>query len=220
MRVAAIQLTTTADRDQNLATAARLVRAAAKDRALFVELPEMFAFLASADNLHAGMETLDGPTLTWARGLAQELGIWLLAGSILERAEDQARAYNTSCLVSPQGEIRAAYRKIHLFDCDVPGSAFHESRTILPGKEVVVTEAAGVPVGLSICYDLRFPELYRILALGGARVLVVPAAFTERTGRDHWEVLLRARAIENQAFMVAAGLLGPTPSGLRLTADR
>jgi deaminated glutathione amidase len=215
MRLAAVQLTTTPDKRHNLETAERLVRAAAADRARFVVLPEMFSFMGVPEDLPAGMEALDGPTMSWARGLARDLGIWLVAGSILERADGKARAYNTSCLVNPEGEVRAIYRKIHLFDCDVPGGTFRESDTILPGKEIVLTKVDGVPLGMSICYDLRFPELYRILTLAGARLIVAPAAFTERTGRDHWEVLLRARAIENQVFMVAAGLVGPTPAGLR-----
>jgi len=215
MRVAAVQLTTTPDKSHNRQTAERLIRTAAADRARFVVLPEMFSFLCGPKELPAGMETLDGPTMTWARGLARELGIWLLAGSILERIERPDRACNTSCLVDPQGQVRATYRKIHLFDCDVPGGTFRESDTIVPGKDIVVTEVDGIPLGLSICYDLRFPELYRILTLAGARLIVVPSAFTERTGRDHWEVLLRARAIENQVFVVAADLVGPTPPGLR-----
>src|SRR5580704_14736051 len=124
MRVAAVQLTTTPDKGHNRQTAERLIRAAAADRARFVVLPEMFSFLCGPNELPAGMEVLDGPTLTWARCLARELGIWLLAGSILERAQRQDRACNTSCLVDPQGQVRATYRKIHLFDCDVPGGTF------------------------------------------------------------------------------------------------
>ncbi len=133
----------------------------------------------------------------------------------MERVADQDRLFNTSCLIDPQGERRATYRKIHLFDCDVPGASLHESVTVMPGRDIVGAEADGVSLGLSICFDLRFPELFRILALGGARLIVLASAFTERTGRDHWEVLVRARAIENQVFVVAANQVGASTPKLR-----
>jgi predicted amidohydrolase len=154
-------------------------------------------------------------TLTWAKALARRAGIWLVAGSITERVEGQGKHFNTSCLLDPAGSLRAVYRKIHLFDCDVPGATLHESQTFSPGQDVVVAEAAGVRVGMSVCYDLRFPELFRILALRGARLVALASAFTERTGRDHWEVLVRARAIENQVYLVAASQVGATVPGLR-----
>ncbi len=133
----------------------------------------------------------------------------------MERVTGQSKLFNTSCLFDPQGELQAAYRKIHLFDCDVPEASLRESATVMPGREIVRTEADGVPLGLSICYDLRFPELFRILALGGVRLIALASAFTERTGRDHWEVLVRARAIENQVFVVAANQVGASTSKLR-----
>ncbi len=135
----------------------------------------------------------------------------LLAGSLTERRADADRFSNTSCLLGPDGETLATYRKVHMFDVDVGGVSYRESDLEEPGTELVVAEAAGVEVGLSVCYDLRFPELYRILAVRGARLLTVPAAFTMATGRDHWEVLLRARAIENQAFVLAPNQFGTAP---------
>jgi predicted amidohydrolase len=213
MRVAAVQLTSTADKQRNLDAAEKLIRAAAADGAQLVVLPEMFNVLGDADVLRAGAEPLDGPTTRWARDLTRTSGIWLAAGSIIERLPDQNKSANTSCLIDPEGQLRAAYRKIHLFDCDVPGATLHESKTIAPGEEIVLSEVESTPVGLSICYDLRFPELFRILTLRGARVIALPAAFTERTGRDHWEILLRARAIENQVFLVAANQLGKSGPG-------
>lgn len=215
MRVAAVQLTSTADKPRNLEVADKLIRAAAADGARLVVLPEMFNVLGDADVLRAGAEPLDGPTVRWAQELARTCNIWLVAGSIIERMANQNRHANTSCLIDPEGQLQATYRKIHLFDCDVPGAALHESKTIAPGEEIVLTEAASTPLGLSICYDLRFPELFRILTLRGARIIVLPAAFTERTGRDHWEILLRARAIENQVFLVAANQLGKSGPGLQ-----
>lgn len=215
MRVAAVQMTSTADKQHNLDVAAKLIRASAADGAQLVVLPEMFNVLGDAEVLHAGAEPLDGPTLNWARNLAGETRIWLVAGSVIERLSGANKHANTSCLIDPEGQLCAVYRKIHLFDCDVPGAALHESKTIRPGEEIVLAEAGGMPLGLSICYDLRFPELFRILTLRGARLIALPAAFTERTGRDHWEILLRARAIENQVFLVAANQLGKSGPGLQ-----
>lgn len=215
MRVAAIQLTSTADKPRNLEVAATHVRAAASDGARLVILPEWFNLIGDADVVRAGAEPLDGPSITRMRDLARQLDIWLVAGTIREQVAGQDKHYNTCCLIDPQGGIRATYRKIHLFDSDFPGAAYHESEVTLPGQEIVVSEAGELRLGLSICYDLRFPELYRILALRGAGTLVLVSAFTERTGRDHWEVLLRARAIENQAFVVAAAQVGASTPRLR-----
>jgi predicted amidohydrolase len=215
MRVAAVQLTSTADKARNLEAAGRLVRAAAGDGARLVVLPEMFNVLGDPAVLRGGAEPLDGPTVAWARDLAAGLGVWLVAGSIIERVAGQDRHPNASCLIDPDGRVRAVYRKVHLFDADVPGAAMRESDTVLPGREVVAADAGGVRLGMSICYDLRFPELFRALALDGCRVVVLVSAFTERTGRDHWEVLVRARAIENQVFVVAANQVGQTSPRLR-----
>jgi predicted amidohydrolase len=215
MRVAAVQLSSTPEKARNLESAENLVRAAAAEGARLVVLPEMFNVLGDAETLRQGAEPLEGTTLTWAKALARRAGIWLVAGSITERVEGQGKHFNTSCLLDPEGSLRAVYRKIHLFDCDVPGAALHESQTFSPGKDLVVAEAAGVRVGMSVCYDLRFLELFRILALRGARLVALASAFTERTGRDHWEVLVRARAIENQVYLVAANQVGATAPGLR-----
>ncbi len=215
MRVAAIQMTSTADRSRNLEMAERLLAGAAGDGARLIVLPEMFNILGDADVLRSGAEPLDGPSLCWAGEQARRHGVWLVAGSIMERVSGQERIFNTSCLFNPEGERRAIYRKIHLFDCDVPGASYHESATVMPGHDIVRTEADGVPLGLSICFDLRFPELFRILALEGARLIALASAFTERTGRDHWEVLVRARAIENQVFLIAANQLGASTPKLR-----
>jgi deaminated glutathione amidase len=216
VRAAAVQLTSTADRERNLATADRLTRAAAAAGAELVVLPEKWAVLGTPEETAAGAEPFDGPALTWAAATARELGIDLVAGSIAERVEGAERGSNTSVHFGPDGEEKAVYRKVHMFDVEVGGTTYRESENEAPGDELVVSETAGgVELGLSICYDLRFPELYRILAVRGARVLVVPAAFTLATTREHWEVLLRARAIEDQAFVVAANQVGEHAPGYR-----
>jgi predicted amidohydrolase len=215
LRAAAVQLNATADRDRNLETAERLVRSAAADGAEVVVLPEKWTVLGDAEALFAGAEPLDGPSIDVARGWARELGIGLVAGSFAERLPDSERLANTSVLIDPAGEITAVYRKIHMFDVDVGGIAYRESEIEGPGEEIVLGEAAGIPIGLTVCYDLRFPELFRILAVRGARVITVPSAFTAETGRDHWQVLLRARAIENQLFVIGAGQIGEAPPHYR-----
>jgi predicted amidohydrolase len=200
----------------NVRAADEHVRAAAADGAQLVVLPEKWMALGTTEHLRAAAQPLDGPVVTWARDIARELGVDLVAGSISERAEGEQKLRNTSLHIGPDGEIKAAYRKIHMFDVVVDGKEYRESAAEEPGDEVVTsTTAGGVELGLSICYDLRFPELYRALAVRGARVLLVPAAFTLATTRDHWEVLVRARAIEQQAFVVAANQIGPHPGGMR-----
>ena len=195
-----------------------LVRAAAADGAELIGLPEKWNILGPPDALRAGAEPLDGPTLTAVAEWARELGVAILAGSITEAGGEQL--HNTSVLIDRDGSRLAAYRKIHMFDVDVGGVAYRESEVEQAGDEIVEATvevgAAELVVGLSICYDLRFPELYRILALRGARLLTVPAAFTIPTGSAHWEPLLRARAIENQAFVLAPGQVGPGAAPLRL----
>jgi predicted amidohydrolase len=218
VRVSAIQLNSTADRERNLDAADRLTRAAAAAGAQLVVLPEKWPVLGTAEQTAAGAEALDGPALTWARATARELGIDLVAGSIAERAADGTgeRGRNTSVHVGPDGSDRATYRKLHMFDVSVGGREYRESEHEQPGDEIVVSETAdGVELGLSVCYDLRFPELYRELAVRGARVICVPSAFTLATTRDHWEILLRARAIEDQCFVVAANQVGEHAPGLR-----
>ena len=214
MRAAAVQLNSTEDKERNIATADRLTRAAAAAGAELVVLPEKFNVLGSDEDHAAGAEPLDGPTIRWARETARELEVDLVAGSIVERREGHEKLANTSVHIGPDGEVRAVYRKIHMFDVVVEGVEYRESEAEEAGDEIVLSEAAdGTPLGLTVCYDLRFPELYRILAVRGARILAVPAAFTVPTGRAHWEVLLRARAVENQAFVVAADQIGAHAGG-------
>jgi predicted amidohydrolase len=216
MRAAAVQLSSTPDRDRNLEAADRLVRAAAAEGAELVVLPEKWPVLGTPEQTAAGAEPLDGTALTWARGVARELGIDLVAGSVAERVDGAERGANTSVHIGPDGEDRASYRKIHMFDVEVGGRQYRESEHEAPGDEPVTSELAnGEGLGLTICYDLRFPELFRILAVRGATVITVPAAFTETTTRDHWEVLLRARAIEDQCFVVAANQVGEPAPGIR-----
>jgi predicted amidohydrolase len=231
LRVAAVQLNSTAEKAANMAAADRLVRAAAADGARLIVLPEKWTALGRDEDLRAAAETLDGPAISWACAIARELAIDLVAGSIVEAPAGEQKLANTSVHVAPTGEIVGVYRKVHMFDVEIEGHSYRESDIEDPGDEIVLSETAqggsatqgvrggsptrGVPLGMSICYDLRFPELYRILAVRGARVIAVPAAFTLPTTRDHWEVLLRARAIENQTFMVAANQIGPHPGGHR-----
>lgn len=214
MRAAAVQLNSNENLDRNLSTAERLVREAAGAGAELVVLPEKWNVLGSADTLRDAAEPLDGPTLGAAREWARDLGVHLVAGSIAERVTGEERLFNTSVLLDPEGGVAATYRKIHLFDVDVGGVRYRESDAEQPGEEIVVASLDGLELGLSVCYDLRFPELYRILAVRGAEAFTVPSAFTLTTGRDHWEVLLRARAIENQAFVVAANQVGEAPPHL------
>jgi predicted amidohydrolase len=219
MRAAAIQMNSTEDCERNLATADRLVRAAAARGATLVVLPEKWNMLGTTEQQVAGAEGLDGPAIEWARATARELAIDLVAGSIVERIPSPTPATgskqaNTSVHVAPDGELLGVYRKIHLFDVEIAGTVYRESDAVDAGDEVVTsTLANGAELGMAICYDLRFPELFRILTLRGAHVLVLPSAFTLATTRDHWEVLLRARAIENQCFVVAANQIGVHPPG-------
>ncbi len=224
MRVAAIQTTAGTDRGRNLAAAEHLVVEAVDQGAALVVLPEYFSVAGSPAVLRAGAESFDGPTVTWARGVASRLGIHLVAGSIPERTGGpDDKLANTSCLLGPDGSILAAYRKIHLFDVALRAVEFRESDTIAPGRDIAVAPIGGhatpdgdAPpmLGLTLCYDLRFPELYRMLALAGVDVVSVPAAFTAATGPAHWELLLRARAVEDQCFVIGAGQVGALPPGM------
>jgi predicted amidohydrolase len=216
LRVAAVQLNSGGDQAANMAVADRLTRAAAADGASLIVLPEKWTAMGSEEQLRAAAETLEGSAIQWARSLARELSVDLVAGSILERVAGQEKLANTSVHLDPDGEVRAVYRKIHMFDVEVGGHSYRESELEEPGQEIVLSETGeGVGLGMSVCYDLRFPELYRILAVQGARVIALPAAFTLATTRDHWETLVRARAIENQAFLIAANQVGAHPAGQR-----
>ncbi len=228
MRAAAVQLNSGADVVANIAAADEHVRAAAGAGARLIVLPEKWTVMGSAEDLRAGAQPLDGSAISWARETARELRVDLVAGSIaelpaLDPSEDplggsssssERRLSNASVHVGPDGEIKAVYRKLHMFDVEIEGKRYCESDTDEPGEEVVVSELAdGSKLGMSICYDLRFPELFRVFALRQARVVALPAAFTLPTTRDHWEALVRARAIENQVFMVAANQVGKHPNG-------
>lgn len=209
---AALQMTSGADKSANLATALRLIRKAHGLGARFIGLPENFSWMGPEADRASAAEALDGPTLATLAQLARELQLTLLAGSILETGASGGRLFNTSVLFGPDGGRLGVYRKIHLFDVEVgDGQTYRESAAVAPGTQVVVASTSFGKVGLSVCYDLRFPELYRRLTAEGATTLTVPSAFTLATGKDHWEVLLRARAIENQAYVLAPAQQGRHP---------
>lgn len=212
MKVAAIQMSSTPDKEENIATAEALIRTAVNDGAELVALPELWSCHGLDKVYRENAEPVPGPTTEFLSGLARELGIYVLGGSILEDANSE-RLYNTSTFFTPDGELAAVYRKIHLFDVKAPDRQYLESASIAPGEEIVTAKAGSATLGLSVCYDVRFPELYRLLALRGAGILAVPAAFTLQTGKDHWELLLRARAVENQAFVVAPAQWGQKADG-------
>src|SRR6266545_3049028 len=205
----AVQMTSTGDRARNLDTALRLVGEAADLGAKLVGLPENFAFMGRDEERIAGAEPVDGPTVGVLRDLARRRGIFILAGSIAEKVDAPGKTANTSVLVGDKGDVVAAYRKIHLFDVAIPdGARYAESETVLPGDRPILAETPLGRIGLTVCYDLRFPELYRKLSAQGADVLCIPSAFTLYTGKDHWEVLVRARAIENLAYVLAPAQVG------------
>jgi predicted amidohydrolase len=213
LRVALVQFEARDDVDDNIRRAASLAGEAAADADLVV-LPEYVQYRGTDAGYRASARPVPGPTTQPFAAAAREHRCWILAGSHAEASDDPARPYNTAVLFGRMGDLAARYRKLHLFDVAVDdGPADTESARVTPGDRAVVADVDGIGLGLSICYDLRFPELYRALALAGARVLAVPAVFTERTGRDHWEVLLRARAIENGAWVIAAAGCGSGGSG-------
>ena len=214
IRVACVQMTSRADKAANLETAERLVAQAAATGADIVVLPEKWNAIGDAAVYHATAEPLDGgESVAAMSGWARTHGITLVGGSIAERRDGREKLSNTSIVFDSDGEIVATYRKIHLFDVEVGGVVYRESEAEEPGGEAVLAEAEDWKLGLSVCYDVRFPELYRILALEGAHIVTVPAHFTTPTGKDHWQVLLRARAIENQLYVVAAAQVGETLPG-------
>jgi predicted amidohydrolase len=202
-------MTSSADKARNLEVATRLIQEAARLGASLVGVPENFSWMGPDGERPAAAESLEGPTLGRMSELARELKITLLAGSILEKGAPGGRLYNASALFGPDGKRLAVYRKIHLFDVDInDGARYRESEAVAPGTEAVLADTAVARVGMSVCYDLRFPELYRQLSKQGATLLTVPAAFTLMTGKDHWEVLLRARAIENLSYVMAPAQWG------------
>ncbi len=211
---AAIQMTSGEDKERNLEAAERLVREAAERGARLVALPELFNCLGHKEQVIRAAEPVPGPTSRRMRDLARRYRITLLAGSLCERVEGRDRVFNTSLLFDHSGTLLARYRKIHLFDVNLPGRvSYRESSWMAPGRDVVSAETDHGRLGLSICYDLRFPELYRRLVRQGCRILLVPSAFSLPTGRDHWEVLLRSRAIENQTYVIAPNQCGQHTPG-------
>jgi deaminated glutathione amidase len=220
LRVACVQLTSRSDKAANLEKTEPLVAKAAATGADIVVLPEKWNAIGNPEQLHAAAETLeDGESVEAMSRWAKTHGITVVGGSITERREGREKLSNTSIVFDSDGSIAALYRKIHLFDVEVGGLVYRESDAEEPGDEPVVLEAEGWPLGLTVCYDVRFPELYRILALQGAHLVTVPAHFTLYTGKDHWELLLRARAVENQYYVAAAAQIGETLPG-RLSYGR
>ena len=211
LRVAAVQMTTGSDSTANVVVAARLVAEAANLGARFIVLPEKWPLLQATESDPS--QSLEGEWISAARGWAVKFGLAILVGSALETVPAGQQAHNASVLIAPNGRVLAVYRKLHLFDVDVAGMTYRESATTLAGEDVVVADVLGSRIGMSVCYDLRFPELYRALVDRGAEVLAVPSAFTAVTGAAHWHVLLRARAIENQCFVIAANQVGRHANG-------
>ena len=215
MQAAVIQLNSRKiNRHENVVNAMRLVDQAAQQGAEFVLLPECMTFVGTYDHYAEIAEDIAGPTAEMAAKSARKNGIYLHIGSLTERSPLPGKYYNTSLLFNPQGELIATYRKVHLFDIDVPGQVSEtESAFVLPGDQLLTVKLPKLHLGMSICFDLRFPELYKALALAGAQVLVIPSAFSRPTGRAHWHALLRARAIENHAYVLAACQYGTDKAG-------
>jgi deaminated glutathione amidase len=214
--VAAVQMRSTDDRERNLAAAERLADEAARRGASLIAFPENVAYLRAEGSGRPPAESLDGPTARRFAAMARRHRVWVLGGTIAERAPRRGRVFNTSVLFAPDGGFAAIYRKMHLFDVAIPGRAeFRESTFVEAGSTTAVAATPLAAFGMSICYDLRFPELYRRLARSGAQVLLVPSAFTAYTGRFHWTALLRARAIENLAWVVAPAQWGTHHPGRR-----
>lgn len=215
-KTAAIQMSSINNKEVNLKKAEQFIHLAAKEGAKVIALPEMFNFSGKVEEKKENAEPIPGPTINYLRKLVKKLGIYLLCGSILEKVEEKGKNifYNTSIFLNPQGEIIAKYRKMHLFDVTLlDGSRWWESELITPGDEIVQVTTSEAVFGFSICYDLRFPELYRRLAKKGVQIVFVPSAFTLQTGKDHWETLIRARAIENQFYVIAPNQMGKDTQG-------
>jgi len=209
MLIAVIQMGSSAHKEHNLAQAKELLQSARDGGAGMAVLPEHFASIRDPHSLSMDPQPLKGPLVQWLGRQAQELGLWIVGGSFARLAPGHARVYNTCPLMDPQGRLVAYYDKIHLFDLGPPGHpALRESAQVRPGRRVVLAETPAGCLGLSICYDLRFPELYRRLRLKGAQILAAPSAFTVATGKAHWELLVRARAVENACYVLAAAQQG------------
>ena len=214
LNVAIVQMNSQEDKGANIAAALDLIDRAAATGARLVALPEVWPYLGPDDVSRDQAETIPGPISEALAQRARRHGIYIHGGSIYEKRPGDPGMYNTTVVIDPTGEIIAHYSKIHMYDVVLDGIAeYQESATVTPGNETTITEIDGIPVGLTICYDLRFPELFRILALKGAQAIVLPAAFTLMTGKDHWETLIRARAIENELYMIAPAQWGTHPPG-------
>jgi predicted amidohydrolase len=214
LNVAIIQMNSRDDKRANIATALDLIDRAAATGARLVALPEVWPYLGPDDVVRDQAETIPGPITDVLAQRARRHGIYIHGGSIYESRPGDPGMYNTTFVLDPMGEIIARYSKIHMYDVVLDGVAeYQESATVTPGDEIAITEIDGIQVGLTICYDLRFPELFRILALKGAQAIMLPAAFTLMTGKDHWEPLIRARAIENELYMIAPAQWGTHPPG-------
>ncbi|KAJ1265456.1 hypothetical protein BS78_08G078100 [Paspalum vaginatum] len=210
-RVGVVQMTSVGDVDANYATCSRLSKEAAASGVKFLCFPEVFSFIGSKDGESVKLaEPLDGPIMQRYCSLAKESNMWLSLGGFQEKGPDDSHQYNTHVLIDDSGKVRSSYRKIHLFDVDVPGNMeYKESRFTTAGDTIVAVDSPFGRLGLTVCYDLRFPELYQILRFKHqAQVLLVPSAFTKVTGEAHWEILLRARAIETQCYVIAAAQAG------------
>lgn len=214
LRIAAVQMNSRDNKEQNIETALRLIDRAAAEGARLIALPEVWTYLGDDAGALAAAEPIPGPVTELLAERARRHEVYIHGGSIQERVEGEPRTFNTTVLIDPYGEIIARYRKIHMFDVVLDGiAAYEESATVSPGYEIVTTQVDDFTVGLTICYDLRFPELYRILALRGAELIFQPAAFTMTTGKDHWEVLIRARAIENTLYICSPSHFGSWGDG-------
>jgi predicted amidohydrolase len=212
--VAVLQMNSGEDKSKNVETALRLIDEAASTGARLVVLPEIWTYLGSDEGNRENADVIPGPVTDALAAKAKQHSIYVHGGSILEKRDGEPKLFNTTVVFDPSGELVAQYSKIHMFDVVLDGVAsYQESNTVQRDEEIVTFDLDGTTVGLAICYDLRFPELFRILTLRGADVIVLPAAFTMTTGKDHWEVLIRARAIENQVYMVSCGQYGPDSSG-------
>jgi predicted amidohydrolase len=213
--VAAVQLSSGSDVEANVAIATSLIDEAAMRGATYIQVPEYFNYYGPAKKYPDVAETIPGPLTEQMSALARRHNVVLHLGSMLEASGDGEKCFNTSVLFYGDGSVGATYRKVHLFDVEVPGKvSYKESKAIAPGERIVVAQVPDFSLGMSICFDLRFPELYRTLALRGATVLAIPSAFNAVTGDAHWDVLVKARAIENHAFVVAAAQVGTTGEGL------
>lgn len=210
-RVALVQLKIGSEKEANVSQALQFIQEAAKSEPDLIILPENFSFLGTSAEILKHAETYNGPTLSRIGDAAKKYGVHILAGTLKLRSEDSTKVGNTACLIGPDGSLKAAYQKVHLFDANVGGRTYAASEVEQPGDDLVLATVNGVKIGIGVCYDLRFPEMFRILTLRGAKIICLPSMFTLHTGKDHWEPLIRARAIENQVYIAAAAVFGQYP---------